>query len=87
MFTPKTFLLALFLVLALPGCSSKTVLLTDPADTVATWNMARYYQAEGRYELARQYYGLALSTARSQDAVNQLQRELFGVELQLQTLR
>lgn len=59
----------------------------DSAETARMWKMARHYKNQMRYELARQYYLLALSTCRSNVTVERIQRELQIVELQIRTLR
>lgn len=48
---------------------------------------ARKYRAEGRYELARQSYVLALSICTSTSRLATIRRELDGLELMLRTLR
>lgn len=86
----RAVLLAMALALAsgpgLTGCSPIAV-SAEADETIDTWMAARRYQAEGRYELAKQYYSLALASARTQSALDQLQRELFSVDLQIRTMR
>ncbi|MBQ7585941.1 MAG: hypothetical protein IJU40_06825 [Desulfovibrionaceae bacterium] len=48
---------------------------------------ARKYRAEGRYELARQSYVLALSVCSHERRLSIIRQELDGVELLLRTLR
>ena len=48
---------------------------------------ARKYRAEGRYELARQSYVLALSICSDVKRLNIIRQELDGLELLLRTLR
>lgn len=79
--------LALACALGLSGCAPSTSVTAEADETIDTWMAARRYQAEGRYELAKQYYTLALASARTQSALDQLQRELFSVDLQIRTLR
>ncbi len=79
--------LLLACALGLTGCASQTAVTAEADETIDTWMAARRYQAEGRYELAKQYYSLALASARTQSALDQLQRELFSVDMQLRTLR
>lgn len=50
-------------------------------------NEARRYRAQGRYELARQSYALALSVCSSEKKLMEIRQELDGVELLLRTLR
>ncbi|MBQ7607013.1 MAG: hypothetical protein IJU76_03455 [Desulfovibrionaceae bacterium] len=48
---------------------------------------ARKYRAQGRYELARQSYVLALSICGSPRRLQTIRQELDGLELMLRTLR
>jgi len=48
---------------------------------------ARAYRAQGRYELARQNYVLALSLCSKTDRLETIRQELDGLELLLRTLR
>jgi hypothetical protein len=60
------------------------------ADTKATrhnWQLARDYEGQMRYELARQHYLLALASCRSEPTQMQLRRELESVDLQIRTMR
>ena len=86
----RALLLAAVLTLACGPCltaCSQVAVTAEADETIDTWMAARRYQAEGRYELAKQYYSLALASARTQSALDQLQRELFSVNLQIQTMR
>lgn len=86
----RTLLLAAALALACGPCltaCSQIAVTAEADETIDTWMAARRYQAEGRYELAKQYYSLALASARTQSALDQLQRELFSVDLQIRTMR
>ena len=61
-----------------------------PDETKATnkhWRMARDYEQQMRYELARQHYALALAACRSSDTQMQLRRELESIDLQIRTMR
>ena len=61
-----------------------------PDDTKATmhnWKLARDYERQMRYELARQHYLLALSSCRLEPTQTQLRRELESVDLQIRTMR
>ena len=81
--------LALPFTLSLAGCGTRTqnVVIAETEETVNSWAMARRFQAEGRYELAKQYYSLALSTVRTQSALDMLKREMMAVDLQLRAMR
>ena len=88
---PRAFRFAAALLLAcslgLTGCAPQISVTAEADETIDTWMAARRYQAEGRYELAKQYYSLALASARTQSALDQRQRELFSVDMQIRTLR
>ena len=89
-YLPLALAFALPLALSLQGCSvisGQNVVIAETEETVNTWTMARRFQAEGRYELAHQYYSLALSAVRTQSALNMLKRELLAVDLQLRAMR
>ena len=61
-----------------------------PADTRTTehnWKLARSYERQMRYELARQHYLLALASCRSESVQAQLRRELESIDLQIRTMR
>lgn len=51
------------------------------------WKKARTYRDEGRFELARQQYLLALSSCHTEEAKTRVQRELQSVELLIRTMR
>lgn len=48
---------------------------------------ARKYRDEGRLELARQSYALAISTCHNNANLEIIRRELAGVELMIRTMR
>ena len=85
----QAFTVCLFL-LSMTGCggtSKNMVMIAETDETISNWIMARQYQAQGRYELAHQHYGLAMSAVRTQSSLNMLQRELAAVDLQIKTMR
>lgn len=55
--------------------------------SVAYLLQARAFRDQGRYELARQSYALALSTCRNSANLEIIKRELAGVELLIRTMR
>jgi len=55
--------------------------------TKSHWKLARDYERQMRYELARQHYLLALASCRSEPAQTQLRRELESIDLQIRTMR
>ena len=76
--------------LVLTSCAYQSTpnhLATDSDEALANWHNARYFQAQGRYELAREHYLLALAAARTDDVRNALGQELYAVDLQIKTLR
>jgi len=61
--------------------------LADTQATTQNWRLARDYERQMRYELARQHYLLALASCRSETTQAQLRRELESVDLQIRTMR
>jgi hypothetical protein len=61
--------------------------LADTRATTHHWKLARDYERQMRYELARQHYLLALASCRSEPTQTQLRRELESVDLQIRTMR
>ena len=81
----------LFVMLAatavlLYGCMPRPIQLNSDDATIC-WNQARYFQAQGRYELAREHFLLALAAARTDAERDMLDQELRTVDLQIKTLR
>lgn len=76
----------LVLMLPLAACSKVTA-SPESASTLAYWRTARSYQAEGRHELAKQYFLLALAGSRSSMSQSELQTELEASNRMLQTMR
>ncbi len=73
--------LAVFLLSACAKGSGK------PLGANSHYDYAKQLQAEGRYEIAKEYFLLALAEARTYEEQNWLERELFTVDLQIKTLR
>ncbi|MDR2695903.1 MAG: hypothetical protein LBC79_05940 [Deltaproteobacteria bacterium] len=69
------------------GASAAFDRLADTKATMHNWKLARDYERQMRYELARQHYLLALASCRSEPTQTQLRRELEGVDLQIRTMR
>ena len=82
-------ILTLLIVLcaALTGCSTKYTAVPETGSTLSNWNIARNYQAQHRFEMARQYYVLALADARTPDSQTALKQEIEAVERQIQAMR
>ncbi|MFV0350040.1 MAG: hypothetical protein ACK5JO_15815 [Halodesulfovibrio sp.] len=90
-------------LLTLEGCAMLDGLVSKPAPpappapgvVVAPYNgnalhnfyMGRQYVAEGRYELAREHYLLALASAREETMRDALVAELQSVDRLIKTLR
>lgn len=89
-FARKGFLLLLLagMSIVFGACSSHPAyMVTDADESLANWHQARYFQAQGRYELAREHFLLALAAARADGTRDALTRELHAVDLQIKTLR
>ena len=69
------------------GASAVFDSLADTKATVHNWKLARDYERQMRYELARQHYLLALASCRSEPTQAQLRRELESIDLQIRTMR
>lgn len=80
-------LLLFVLMLFCSGCAQRLTTIPDSAEAMANWQTARNFQAQGRYELARQYYVVALAASRSPETQTVLKRELDATERMIQALR
>ena len=69
------------------GTSAAFERISDTKATTHHWKLARDYERQMRYELARQHYLLALASCRSEPTQTQLRRELESVDLQIRTMR
>lgn len=86
--TPAILLLLASLALpALAGCGRQVASVPESDEALHNWHQGRTYQAQGRYELAREHYLLALAAARSDDVRDALTREVDVVDRQIKTLR
>lgn len=86
MYILRIFLIPLLMGIFLVACT-RSPLVAESDETMDNWLLARRYQAEYRYELARQHFALALATAKTLGVVEQLQQELAAIDLQIKTLR
>lgn len=82
----QIFFLCSFACLVFFGCA-RTLVVQESEESIANWTLAREYQAEGRFELARQYYLLALASSRTPQTQMTLQRELDSVDRKIQAKR
>ncbi len=76
------------MMLFMLGCSTST--RSSHFSTSAkssNWAYAKELQAEGRYEVAKEYMLLALSQAQTMDEQAWIERELFALDLQIKTRR
>jgi hypothetical protein len=80
------FVLVGFLATCLAGCARYTA-VPETGSTLSNWAIARGYQSQGRWEMARQYYVLAMADARTPDSQVALKQEIEAVERQIQTMR
>lgn len=53
----------------------------------ANWKYAKSMQAEGRYEIAREYLLIALASAQTIEEQNWIEREIFAIDLQIKSKR
>lgn len=89
----KKLILALlaFLILASGACSPRNTnqptVGQGPDISVEYLQEARKFREEGRYDLARQSYALALSTCRNNANLEIIKHELAGTELLIRTMR
>lgn len=66
---------------------TKTMTISESSETLNNWRIAREYQRQERYELARQYYLLALAGAREAQSQQALQLELKVIDRMIETMR
>lgn len=72
----------------LGACSSPNmVALPYSPETLYNLSQARIFASESRYELAREYYLLALAANRNPDMRDQIAEELHSVDLMIKTMR
>ena len=87
-------LLMLLLLGGLPGCSYVPYFSSEraavvPHDQTSLWNLklGREYTAEGRYELAKEHYLMALASCSDSETRTIVDHELHAVDLMIQTQR
>ena len=87
-----------FGLLLAAGCASKTPTLQTSDELVAAavpynevclhhYQLAQYYAVAGRYEVAREFYLLALASAENPELRSVLASQLDGVEKMLYSIR
>lgn len=84
--TKTIVLLVLSFSLFFLGCT-RMMHHPESGETMTHWTMARDFQAQERYELAKQYYTMALASARTVEAQEALRRELDAIGRTQQAIR
>ncbi|AGC49613.1 hypothetical protein BW722_01105 [Lawsonia intracellularis] len=80
------FLLCICIITINVGCT-KIMYVPESSETLHNWHLAREYQRQQRYELARQYYILALAGAREPQSQKTLQLEIKAVDRMIEAMR
>ena len=86
---PALLIALVALTAPLAGCGTRENTRIERGPNIS-WDyveQAREYRDEGRFELARQSYTLALSTCRNDADLAIIKRELASVELEIRTMR
>lgn len=98
----KSYVLTAIILLALlaaAGCSgvgkfrqkedvaSGAAIVSYSADSLQNYKYAREYAAQGRYELAREHYVLALAATTDPYLQDALAQEIESVDMMIKTLR
>ena len=88
----KIFLLSVCLVsFAMGGCSvfSSEKMVVTPYDSNTLWNLkvGRDYVAQGRYELAKEHYLIALASCNNEESRSVVTHELEAVDLMIKSQR
>ncbi len=81
------FVFTTLLVLGGGACSTHLTSVPENSQTLQLWQDARNFQGRGRYELAKQYYELALAGARTVEIQRVLKREIEAVNRILEAQR
>ncbi len=67
--------------------NAEVAVVNQHPDSVWNLKMGRDYAADGRFELAKEHYLLALAAAQDPDMRRMLNNELQSVDLMIQTMR
>ncbi len=78
--------LLLILVIFLGACKSSTTVPEGPY-TIDNWKVAKELREEERYELAYQYYSIALSSANDVETICQLKKEMEDLQRVIKSIR
>lgn len=79
------FSICVFILVSI-GCT-KIMHVPESSETLTNWHLAREYQRQQRYELAKQYYLLALAGAREPQSQQALQIEIKAVDRMIEAMR
>ncbi len=79
----KLLIICIFLL----GACSKNVMVKENSQTLENWRVALEMRNAQRYELAYQYYSLALSSASTQNAIIQLKKEMEDTQRAIKSMR
>ena len=72
----------------LAGCSSQKVVSAPYADeSLINYQAGKYYLAEGRYELAKESFTLALASSRDPEMRYFIMQEIDSVNMMIETRR
>lgn len=84
----KKFFLFVFCCGLLLGTGCTKIAVSPESEVmISNWTLAREYQDQGRFELAKEHYLLALASARTQEVQQTLQREIHVVDRMLDAMR
>ncbi len=74
---------------AVEGMFSKDRMAVAPYDPNSLWNLklGRDYVGQGRYELAKEHYLMALASANDPESREMIEHELRSVDLMIKTQR
>lgn len=81
----KKLLVSLCFLLA--ACSAQRTYVGESPFTINNWRIAVENRNVQRYELAYQYYSVALSSARTEPVILRIKSEMEALERTIQALR
>lgn len=81
----KKFFIAFCLFLS--ACSTSHAYIEESPFTMSNWRIAIENRNAERYELAYQYYSLALSSARTEPVILRLKSEMEALERTIHAMR
>ncbi|HBV41369.1 hypothetical protein JBF11_02970 [Taurinivorans muris] len=73
--------------LCLSACSTSHTYIEESPFTMSNWRIAIENRNAERYELAYQYYSLALSSARTEPVILRLKSEMEALERTIHAMR